>query len=169
MTRSSSSSASAAMKINISSSALKLDVNNRIALGFYYRIADNVLKQVNYAPMSMIMPVTGQLETITTYNPIYLFFGELCINLHISGILRRTCLHFSCRLAYLGAKLWLARVFRTSQRRVDVSAILTCRLNVEILLKLNCLRCSEFEKLKWLGCLIYSSKVLALMHKHLIL
>ncbi|XP_027123253.1 AMSH-like ubiquitin thioesterase 1 [Coffea arabica] len=47
LTRSSSSSSTAAVRINIASSARKLDVNNRIALGFYYRIADNVLKQAN--------------------------------------------------------------------------------------------------------------------------
>lgn len=30
----------------IAGSAQKLDVNNRIALRYYYRIADNILKQV---------------------------------------------------------------------------------------------------------------------------
>ena len=32
--------------INIASSAQKLDVDNRISLRYYYRIADNILKQV---------------------------------------------------------------------------------------------------------------------------
>lgn len=32
--------------ISIAASAQKLDVNNRIALKYYYRIADNILKQV---------------------------------------------------------------------------------------------------------------------------
>lgn len=32
--------------INIAASAQKLDVDNRIALRFYYRIADNILRQV---------------------------------------------------------------------------------------------------------------------------
>ena len=32
--------------INIAASTQKLDVDNRIALRFYYRIADNILKQV---------------------------------------------------------------------------------------------------------------------------
>jgi len=32
--------------INIAASTQKLDVDNRLALRFYYRIADNILKQV---------------------------------------------------------------------------------------------------------------------------
>lgn len=32
--------------INIAASAQRLDVDNRIALRYYYRIADNILKQV---------------------------------------------------------------------------------------------------------------------------
>ncbi|KAL3529263.1 hypothetical protein ACH5RR_008585 [Cinchona calisaya] len=42
MTRSSTTA-----RINIAASARKLDVNNRIALRYYFRIADNVLKQAN--------------------------------------------------------------------------------------------------------------------------
>ncbi|KAI5660208.1 hypothetical protein M9H77_29001 [Catharanthus roseus] len=42
MTRSSSTA-----RINIAASARKLDVNNRIPLRFYYRIADNILKQAD--------------------------------------------------------------------------------------------------------------------------
>lgn len=41
MTRSSSSA-----RINIAASTRKLDVNNRIPLQFYHRIAENILKQV---------------------------------------------------------------------------------------------------------------------------
>lgn len=41
MTRSSSGS-----RINIETSTKKLEVDNRISLRFYYRIADNILKQV---------------------------------------------------------------------------------------------------------------------------
>lgn len=33
--------------INIAASAQKLDVDNRISLRYYYRIADNILKQVS--------------------------------------------------------------------------------------------------------------------------
>lgn len=32
--------------INIAASTQKVDVDNRLALRFYYRIADNILKQV---------------------------------------------------------------------------------------------------------------------------
>lgn len=32
--------------INIAASAQKLDVDNRIAIRYYYRIADNILRQV---------------------------------------------------------------------------------------------------------------------------
>ncbi|KAF8037724.1 hypothetical protein BT93_B0541 [Corymbia citriodora subsp. variegata] len=47
MRSSSSSSSSSSERINIAASAQRLDVDNRIALRYYYRIADNVLKQAN--------------------------------------------------------------------------------------------------------------------------
>ncbi|CAK8534132.1 unnamed protein product [Lathyrus sativus] len=45
--RSSSSTATNSGTINIAASAQKLDVDNRIALRFYYRIADNILRQAD--------------------------------------------------------------------------------------------------------------------------
>uniref|UniRef100_A0A2N9HTZ8 Uncharacterized protein n=1 Tax=Fagus sylvatica TaxID=28930 RepID=A0A2N9HTZ8_FAGSY len=36
---------SSAERINIAASTQKLDVDNRISLRYYYRIADNILKQ----------------------------------------------------------------------------------------------------------------------------
>ncbi|KAK3440473.1 hypothetical protein EUGRSUZ_B00736 [Eucalyptus grandis] len=44
---SSPSSSSSSGRINIAASAQRLDVDNRIALRYYFRIADNVLKQAN--------------------------------------------------------------------------------------------------------------------------
>jgi hypothetical protein len=44
--RSSYSSSSSSGAINIAMSAQKLEVDNRISLRFYYRIADNILRQV---------------------------------------------------------------------------------------------------------------------------
>ncbi|XP_030455630.1 AMSH-like ubiquitin thioesterase 1 isoform X3 [Syzygium oleosum] len=44
---SSSSSSSSSGRIDIAASAQRLDVDNSIALRYYYRIADNVLKQAN--------------------------------------------------------------------------------------------------------------------------
>ena len=41
------SSSSTSGEINIAMSAQKLDVDNRISLRFYYRIADNILRQVH--------------------------------------------------------------------------------------------------------------------------
>lgn len=41
-----SSSSSDRNRINIAASAQKVDVDNRISLRFYYRIADNILRQV---------------------------------------------------------------------------------------------------------------------------
>lgn len=40
------SSSSDRNRINIAASAQKVDVDNRISLRFYYRIADNILRQV---------------------------------------------------------------------------------------------------------------------------
>ncbi|XP_058722435.1 AMSH-like ubiquitin thioesterase 1 [Vicia villosa] len=45
--RSSSTTATNSGTINIAASAQKLDVDNRIALRFYYRIADNILRQAD--------------------------------------------------------------------------------------------------------------------------
>ncbi|CAK8562608.1 unnamed protein product [Lathyrus sativus] len=45
--RSSSSTAADSGMINIAASAQKLDVDNRIALRFYYRVADNILRQAD--------------------------------------------------------------------------------------------------------------------------
>ncbi|CAK8577869.1 unnamed protein product [Lathyrus sativus] len=45
--RSSSSTVADSGMINIAASAQKLDVDNRIALRFYYRVADNILWQAD--------------------------------------------------------------------------------------------------------------------------
>lgn len=49
-------SSSTSGTINIAASAQKLDVDNRISLRYYYRIADNILKQVHF---SSIYPLLG--------------------------------------------------------------------------------------------------------------
>lgn len=41
--------------INIAASAQKLDVDSRISLRFYYRIADNILKQVTVSILTAIL------------------------------------------------------------------------------------------------------------------
>ena len=42
------------MKINVNSIACKVEVDNRIPLRYYYRIADNLLKQVRFSlPLSL--------------------------------------------------------------------------------------------------------------------
>lgn len=44
-------------KINIAASAQRLDVDNRISLRYYHRIADNILKQVFLLIKFIFFPV----------------------------------------------------------------------------------------------------------------
>lgn len=48
--RSNSSHKPSSQSINIAASAQRLDVDNRISLRYYFRIADNILKQVSLLP-----------------------------------------------------------------------------------------------------------------------
>lgn len=48
--RSNSSHKPSSQSVNIAASAQRLDVDNRISLRYYFRIADNILKQVSLLP-----------------------------------------------------------------------------------------------------------------------
>ena len=50
---------SSSEKINIAKSAQKIDVDNRISLRYYYRIADNILKQVLPTPKIRVISLYG--------------------------------------------------------------------------------------------------------------
>lgn len=63
-------------RINIAASAQKLDVDNRISLRYYYRIADNILKQV----YSLIIFIYFPVELVVIYKCVVL------IVFHNSGI-----------------------------------------------------------------------------------
>jgi hypothetical protein len=46
-------------RINVTASARKLDVDNRISLRYYFRIADNVLKQVSQPPPKSLLIIVN--------------------------------------------------------------------------------------------------------------
>lgn len=69
--RSNSSHKPSSQSINIAASAQRLDVDNRITLRYYFRIADNILKQVSLLPPQNLLIILIFSLRLSFFNTVF--------------------------------------------------------------------------------------------------